>query len=265
MRTLLHYSKLWLACARYSIVRTMMFRGDFFMWSLVELFWMGVSLLLVGVIYQHTDSIAGWNQWEMTLLVGTSLLIQRLLMGFFWSNLFEMGRNVRTGAFDFFIAQPGQLLFMVSTRRIDLDGFFNVPIAIAVIVYSARQLHLDPTALQVTLFVLFILCGLIIHYSTLLMIISLVFWLQSAKGIEGGYFSLNEFSRLPRQALRGVAAIVFVYLLPVAVVTNVPAQTLLHGVGFAESAWLLGVTVLWLAIGVTVFQRGIRRYTSASS
>ena len=126
-------------------------------------------------------------------------------------------------------------------------------------------MNLDPTALQVTLFVLFILCGLIIHYSTLLMIISLVFWLQSAKGIEGGYFSLNEFSRLPRQALRGVAAVVFVYLLPVAVVTNVPAQTLLHGVGLTESAWLVGVTLLWLAIGVTVFQRGIRRYTSASS
>ncbi len=265
MRSLLRYSRLWLACVRYSVVRTMMFRGDFFMWSLVELFWMGVSLLLVGVIYRHTDSIAGWNQWEMTLLVGTSLLIQRLLMGFFWSNLFEMGRNVRSGAFDFFIAQPGRLLFMVSTRRIDLDGCLNVPVAIAVIVYSARQLNLDPTALQVAFFVLFILCGLIIHYSILLLIISLVFWLQSAKGIENGYFLVSEFSRLPRPALRGVAAIVFVYLLPVAVVSNVPAQTLLHGVGRVESAWLLGITVLWFVIGATVFQCGVRRYTSASS
>ncbi len=265
MRTLLQYTKLWLACARYSVVRTMMFRGDFFMWSLVEFFWMGVNLLLVGVIYRHTDSIAGWSQWEMVLLVGTSLMIQRLLMGFFWSNLFEMGRNVRTGAFDFFIAQPGRLLFMVSTRRIDLDGFFNVPVAIAIIVYASRQLNLDPTALQVTLFVLFVLCGLIIHYSILLLIISLVFWLKSAKGIESGYFSLNEFSRMPRQALRGMASIVFVYLLPVAIVSNVPAQTLLHGVGLKESAWLVGVTLLWFLIGVTVFHCGLRRYTSASS
>jgi len=32
------YLNIWLACARYSITRTLMFRGDFFIWSLVELF-----------------------------------------------------------------------------------------------------------------------------------------------------------------------------------------------------------------------------------
>jgi len=30
----LHYLRVWLATARYSIVRTLMFRGDFFVWSL---------------------------------------------------------------------------------------------------------------------------------------------------------------------------------------------------------------------------------------
>lgn len=265
MNTLLHYGRIWLASVRYSAVRTMMFRGDFIMWSLVELFWMAVNLLLIGIIYRHTESIAGWNQWQMTLLVGTSLFIQRLLMGFFWSNLFEMGRNVRSGNFDFFVAQPGNLLFMVSTRKLDLDGLLNAPIALAVVIYAARQLGLDPTAAQIGLYGLFVLCGLAIHYSTLLMIISMVFWLQSAKGIEGGYFGLTEFSRLPREALRGVAAVVFVYTLPVVVVTNVPARTLLGQPGPWDAVWLLGATALWMIVGVSVFRRGLRRYSSASS
>jgi len=259
------YVRIWLACARYSVVRTMMFRGDFIMWSMVELFWMAVNLGLIGVIYQHTDSIAGWNQWEMTLLVGTSLLIQRLLMGFFWTNLFELGRNVRSGALDFFVAQPGRLLFMVSTRKLDLDGFINVPIAIGVIVYACRQLGLDPSFAQIAIYALFILCGLGIHYATLLFFISLVFWLQSAKGIEGGYFGLNEFSRLPREAMRGVASVVFVYTLPVVIVTNVPSRTLLHGIQLGDTLWLIGAAALWLTIAITVFHRGLRRYTSASS
>ena len=33
------YLQIWLASARYSIVRTMMFRFDFFLWALVELCW----------------------------------------------------------------------------------------------------------------------------------------------------------------------------------------------------------------------------------
>ena len=56
---MLHYLKVWLASARYSVTRTMMFRGDFLVWSLVEFFWMGVNVLMVSVIYRHTDSIAG--------------------------------------------------------------------------------------------------------------------------------------------------------------------------------------------------------------
>jgi hypothetical protein len=120
--SLLSYLRIWLACARYSVVRTMMFRFDFIMWSLVEFLWMAVNLLLVAVIYAHTDEIAGWSQYEMLLLVGTSMLVQRFIMGFFWSNLFEFARNVRSGHFDFFLAQPGNPLFMVSTRKLDLDG-----------------------------------------------------------------------------------------------------------------------------------------------
>ena len=93
---MLHYFRIWLASARYSMVRTMMFRGDFIVWSLVELFWMSVNLLLISVIYRHTNTIAGWSEYEMVLLVGTSMLIQRFLMGFFWSSLFELARNIRS-------------------------------------------------------------------------------------------------------------------------------------------------------------------------
>lgn len=265
MSALAHYTRLWLASARYSVVRTMMFRADFIMWSLVELFWMAVNLMLIAVVFRHTDSIAGWGPWEMTIIVGTSMLIQRLLMGFFWTNLFEMGRNVRSGHFDFFMAQPGNPLFMVATRKIDLDGFLNAPIALAVIVYAVHRLGLHPNAAQIAAYGLLVLCGLAVHFSTLLLIISSVFWMQNAKGIEGGYFGLNEFSRLPREALRGIAAVVFVYTLPVIVVTNVPARTLLHGVNFTQALWLVGVTIAWLFVSITVFKRGLRRYASASS
>ncbi len=72
------YLQIWLASARYSITRTLMFRFDFFLWATVELCWMGVNLLLIAVIYRHTDSIAGWSKYEMMLLVGTAMLIQRL-------------------------------------------------------------------------------------------------------------------------------------------------------------------------------------------
>lgn len=260
-----HYLRIWLASARYSIVRTLMFRFDFFLWAMVELFWMTVNLLLISVIYRHTDSVAGWSKYEMMLLVGTSLLVQRFLMGFFWSSLFEMGRNIRSGNFDFVLAQPGNVLFMASTRKLDPDSLANSLVAMGVVAYAAHQLHLHPSLLQLAVYALMIACGIVIHYSMLVLTISLAFWLTSAQGLEGSYFTLSEFSRLPRQAFKGFASLLFVWILPVVVVSNAPANTLIHGF---QPQWIFGLvaaTAIWFVTAVFVFHRGLRRYASASS
>ncbi len=263
---MLHYFKIWLATARYSLVRTMMFRGDFFVWSMVELLWMSVNLLTISVIYEHTDSVAGWSKYQMMLLVGTSMLVQRFLMGFFWSSIFEMGRNVRTGNFDFFLAQPGNVLFMATTRKLDPDGLVNSVVAAGVVIYAARQLGLTPEVIDIALYVLMVGCGLVIHYSVLLMSVSMVFWMTSAQGVEGAYFSLTEFSRMPREAFTGVfTKFLFVWLLPVVVVSNTPARTLFDGFNAGLVLWLVGAAVVWFAVAVFVFHRGLRRYASASS
>ena len=263
--TILSYLRIWLACARYSVVRTMMFRFDFIMWALVEFCWMAVNLLLIAVIYRHTQDIAGWTKYEMLLLVGTSMLVQRFIMGFFWSNLFEMGRNIRTGHFDFFLAQPGSPLFMVSTRKLDLDGIANAFVATGVIVYAVGKLGLSPSITEIALYALMVFCGVLINYGALLMIVSLTFWLGASQGIEGSYFTMMEFSRLPRETFRGAANVIFVWILPAVIVSNVPARALLHGFDPMNALWLVATTILWLGLGITVFNRGLRRYASASS
>jgi ABC-2 type transport system permease protein len=260
-----HYLKIWLASMRYSVARTMMFRFDFLLWATVELFWMTVNLLLISVIYEHTNSIAGWSKYEMLLLVGTSLLIQRFLMGFFWSSIFETGRNIRSGHFDYFLAQPGNILFMASTRKIDLDGLVNSFVAMGVVAYAAHRLGLHPTVLDLVTYAVMVLTGLIIHYGMLVLSVALVFWMTSSQGMEGVYFTLSEFSRLPRAAFKGFASVVFVWLLPVVVVSNAPAETLLHGFSPRWALAIFAAALLWLSAAIFAFYRGLRRYSSASS
>ena len=264
-----HYLRIWLTAARYSVIRTLMFRGDFFIWALVELFWMTVNVLMVSVIYEHTNSVAGWTKYQMILLVGTSMLIQRFLMGFFWSSIFEMGRNIRSGNFDFFLAQPGNVMFMATTRKLDPDSLANSVIALALVIYAGHELHLHPSIGDLALYALLIVCGVIIHYSVLVLCIAAAFWITSAQGIEGSYFTLSEFSRIPDRAFRGIAYgavnIVFVCALPMVIVSNVPAGVLINGVNPWQVAWVLAMTVAWFSLAVFVFHRGLRRYTSASS
>jgi ABC-2 type transport system permease protein len=262
---MIHYLRIWLAGARYSVVRAMMFRGDFIMWGMVELFWMAVNIAAIAVIYEHTDSVAGWSKFEMLLLLGTSMLVQRMVMGFFWSNLFELGRNIRSGHFDFFLAQPGSPLFMVSTRKIDLDSILNIFVSLAIVIYAARELGLHPSPSALVMYAVFVLCGLILSYSILLIIVSISFWTIGSQGMESGYFTLAEFSRLPKEAFSGVTNVIFVWILPSVVISNAPARALISGFDLGYTGWMLGATLVWFLIATTVFHRGLRRYASASS
>ena len=261
----LAYLRIWMASIRYSVVRTMMFRFDFFLWVIVDMAWMAVNLLLLEVLFDHTDEIAGWTKPEMQLLVGTAMLIMRMFLALFFTNLFSVDRAVREGTFDFYLAQPGNPLFMISTRKIDLDGVLNTVLAGGIIVYALRQLGIVPGAGTILVYAGMVLLGLLIHYATVVMLVSLTFWITRIQGAEQGYFGLFDLSRLPRGALRGMMEIAFVYVFPATIVSNFPAETLRHGPNLVHVLWLAGVAVLWLAIAVFLFHRGLQRYSSASS
>lgn len=259
------YLRIWLASIRYSVVRTMMFRFDFFLWVLVDISWMAVNLLLLEVLFNHTDSIAGWSKPEMMLLVGTSMLIMRMFIGLFFTNLFGVDRAVREGTFDFYLAQPGNPLFMISTRKVDLDGVCNTVLAAGIVVYAVRQMGVSPDAGTIALYVFMVLCGLTIHYATVVMLISLSFWIVRMQGLEGGYFSIFDLSRLPRRALGRVMDVVFVYIIPATIVSNFPAEVFRSGANLGNTLWLAGVAATWLAAAAAFFHLGLRRYASASS
>ncbi len=264
----LAYLRIWLATARYSAVRAMMFRFDFFLWLAVDTMWMVVNLVFIEVLFDHINALAGWSKHEMLLLAGISMLITRLFFAFFFTNLVAVDRNLRDGTLDFYLAQPGNPLFMIATRKVEFDSLLNAVLAAGVVVYAIARIGppgLHVSLLQIFTFIYLIGCGLVIHFSVMVILVSLAFWLDRAQGVEGGYFGLFEVSRLPRQALQGVMEVSFVYLLPAIVVSNVPAVTLKDGLYPAGIAWLTGAAVAWLGLAATFFHRGLRRYRSASS
>jgi hypothetical protein len=78
----------------------------------------------------------------------------------------------------------------------------------------------------------------VIHYSALVIAMSLSFWITSSQGVEGSYFTLMEFSRLPREAFGRLASI-DLRLGPAGRRRQQrPAREILHGF---EPWWALGL------------------------
>ena len=261
-RYLAIYAALW----KTSVTREMSFKGNFILWIVVELLWFALQLCFIGVLYLHTGSIGTWTQWQVVLLVGASSFIQQMFQAFFLMNCVNLSELVRTGKMDFLLMLPVNTRFVVSLRQVDLGAFVNGAFAVAVMAYAAGKLDLHPTAAQFLGFLALCAVGILIHYSLMFMLAAISFWTVRAQGIVWGYYNLFNIARMPDEAFRGVFKMVFTFVLPVLLVSNVPVRVLAHKLT-SPTLWLvlLGMGVVCGVFSEWFWRLSVRRYTSAST
>lgn len=256
------YAVLW----RNSVMREMSFKLNFVLWIVAEMMWFALQLCFMNVLYSHTESIAGWSKWEVVLLVGCSHFIQQLFTALFLSNVTELSELIRTGRLDFLLLLPVNTRFLISFRKVDLGAFVNAATAVGVIVYALIQLNQVPRIVQVVVFLLLCLVGTFIHYSLVFLLASVSFWTVRAQGIIWGYYNLFNIARLPDTAFRGFYKVVFTFVLPILLVSNVPARWLSEKSGSLASVGLLVLMALaCFGMSEAVWRYSLRHYTSASS
>jgi ABC-2 type transport system permease protein len=261
-RYLTIYGALW----RNSVTREMSFKGNFLLWIVVELLWFALQLCFISVLYLHTNSIGTWTQWQVVLLVGGSSLIQQTYQAFFLTNCVNISELVRTGKMDFLLMLPVNTRFLVSLRQVDLGAFVNAVFAVVVMFYAAARLNLHPTAAQFLGFLALCVVGILIHYSLMFMLAAISFWTVRAQGIVWGYYNLFNIARMPDDAFRGVFKVVFTFVLPVLLVSNVPVRVLADKLQ-SPVLWLvlLGMGGVCAVLSEWFWRVSVRRYTSAST
>jgi ABC-2 type transport system permease protein len=261
-RYLTIYTALW----RNSVIREMSFKGNFILWIFVELLWFALQLSFIGVIYLHTDRINDWTKWEVVLLIGASHFIQQIFQAFFLTNCTQLSELVRTGKLDFMLLLPVNTRFLVSLRQVDLGGFVNGSSAVAVMIYALKHLHITPSLAQIGGFLLLSVAGILIHYSLMLLLSSTSFWTVRAQGIVWGYYNLFNIARMPDSAFRGLFRGFFTFVVPMLLVSNVPAKLLTqHLQSPFEMVLLVGMSLLCFIISELGWRFALKRYTSASS
>jgi ABC-2 type transport system permease protein len=265
MPDLILYARIWLAQIRYSTVREMMFKSNFILWIVVDLAWFGVQLGFIQFLYLQVSTVASWSKWEMVLLVSTNNLVQQLFQTFLMINLTKLPELIRTGRLDFFLAQPAPAQFLISTRNFEPGSVANALMAVIVCLVAFAHLGLRLSVVRLFFFPVLVALGVLIHYSLMLMVMSLGFWMTRASGFINAYYSLFQIARLPREAFYGVTLFAFTWVVPLLLIANVPARTLLHGLNGRDLAEMTLATGLLLTVSTLVFQAGLRRYGSASS
>jgi ABC-2 type transport system permease protein len=118
--------------------------------------------------------------------------------------------------------------------------------------------------LRVLTFLLTLAMGLLILYAILLAFSALVFW--SPDFLFTWLFNmLCEMARYPVGVYPGWLRLLLTWVIPVGVMTTVPAQALTGELSLGTFTGSMVLTILFFLGATLLFRAGVRRYASASS
>ena len=280
------YLNVLLTFARNSLVRDMSFRMNFILQCVSSVSWAVMNFGLFKIIYQHTNSIgrgSGWGEHEFFIFLGTVWVVNSLVQTFFMANAEEFSEMIRTGNLDFALLKPIDTQFLISFPRINWAQLPNGILGVGLIAYSLVQLANDPNKnLQwsfayLPVFIFFVLCGATIMYSVMIVLSSTSIWLGRNQNLYTFWFYITNFYRYPMEIYQrtGIGMALwgtFTFVVPVLVVSNIPARVLAQPLGTPWKTWellLAGYTALAAVLSLLasrwVFKRALLSYRSASS
>ncbi|MBY0528167.1 MAG: ABC-2 family transporter protein [Gemmataceae bacterium] len=269
MEQLPRYLRLMLALARFGLLREFAFRGNFLAKVFVEVLWLAILLAFYQTIFARTTVVAEWTEAQYLFFVGCYFALEGLIEALFLENCNEFADLVRSGDLDFFLLQPIDEQFLISCRKVDWSTLPNVFMGTGVMILALWQMDQTPDLVHIALFLVLFACSLAIAYSFLLMLTSSAVWLVRNQSLFEMWWLFTSLMRYPREIFRGTWATpvgwFFTFIIPVMLVINVPARTMVKVFEPWIAVFTAVAAVLLLLVSRRVFRKALRHYRSASS
>lgn len=259
------YFRLYLYFLQFSFSKAMEFRLDFSFRIIMDIFYYGVNILLFKVLYLHTDLIVGWTQEQMMIFVASYLLVDAINMTIFSTNMWWIPYYINRGELDYYLIRPVSPLFFLSLREFSANSFVNLLMALGFFVYALSSYSGSFSFLELLGLIVLLLNGTLIYYCIQMCMILPVFWTQSARGFADLFYSMGIAMERPDRIYRGWLRSVFTIILPFALIASFPVRVFLEGFDNMTMLHLIIVTVgLWIVM-LTIWRKGLKNYSSASS
>ncbi|MCR9120451.1 MAG: ABC-2 family transporter protein [bacterium] len=222
----------------------------------------------------------GWDRNHFFIFLATTWFINSMVQTFFMPNALEFSEMIRTGNLDFALLKPIDTQFLISFRKIDWASLSNFAMAVGLLTYALGQLLTNDSGFSlhwvtVLLYPLYIMVGVSIMYSLMLVLSSTSVWLGRNQTLSNFWFYITNFSRYPmeiyNQGWGTPLYLLFTFIIPVLVVVNVPARLLAQPL--TPRAWwewplagfALFAAIASLLVSRFIFKLALGSYRSASS
>lgn len=222
--------------------------------------WLGLF-----IVFGQAGSIGGWDYDAALAVLGVYLVVEavsNLVISPSLEKLGGMDGAVWQGTFDFVLLRPVDTQLLASLRHWRLLSLFDLLLGVLVLIAAGGRLSPGPG--EAAAFLLALGAGLLVLYALLLFFTSLVFWSPGFL-FTWIFYGVFQMGRYPVGIYPGFLRPILTWVIPVGVMTTIPAQALAGDL----PPWLLLAAVVFavgaFALASLSFRKALGRYASASS
>lgn len=259
------YLALYAACIRFSSLRALEFRVDFFFRVLMDMLWYAMHLAFFGLLYRHTALLGGWDEAQVRIFAASLFVLDAVHMTFFSNNLWWFPTYVNRGDLDYHLVRPVSSLFFLSVRDVAMNSALNLLMALGILAWAVAGSPQAFPAAPAAAYVLALLLGALLHYALMMLFLVPVFWLTGSSGLRDMYWVLDRFVGRPDGLWTGWVRRLLTTLLPLALVVSWPVRVLVEPDPWPWLLELAAATAGALLVLALAWRAGLRAYGSASS
>jgi ABC-2 type transport system permease protein len=224
-----------------------------------------VGLLVLALVYSHTNELNGWSQSELVCVLGIQILMGGAIKTYIQPNMIRLIEDVREGKLDYALTKPEDSQVLVSVREVRIWQVVDLVSGSVVLAVGLSEVSSTIGVLDALAFGAALLLGGVMIYCFWLVVATGAFWVVNmwhAVELFDGVFMTGRF---PVGIYPGWLRYSVTFLVPIAFAVTVPAEALTSRLDWPTLALAGGFAITLFGFTRWFWRFGLRNYTGASA
>ncbi len=255
---------LYFSFLKASLKEMLIYRLDCIVGMISQIVSQLVEIIFIWIVFQNTDSLAGWNFMQILLLYGV-ILISIGISDFCFDALYDIGpKYIRNGEFDKILLRPVHPLISIigSSKEFTALGYFALGLFLTITMLI--KLMMPITIILVLKIIFFSIVGAAIigAINTIFSIAS--FWTYRSNEVIWSFYRIYTFAQYPLDIYNKFIKLLITAILPFAFVAYYPTMNYLGMNSKMIYIAPIIMVILWI-IAIKVWNIALSKYRSTGT